>query len=106
MEILPAIVSILFKSRKGHYRELFDHISKQGFVKIRADGEIINLAPGLKLDRYKTHDIEIVIDRDTGSSILGRGNGSILAQINTNDNRDVADDFPIDYESGLKVKYT
>lgn len=57
------ILAPVIKSRKGHYRELFDHISKQGFVKIRADGEIINLAPGLKLDRYKTHDIEIVIDR-------------------------------------------
>ena len=57
------ILAPVIKSRKGHYRELFDHISKQGFVKVRADGEIINLAPGLKLDRYKTHDIEIVIDR-------------------------------------------
>ena len=57
------ILAPIIKSRKGHYRELFDHISKQGFVKVRADGEIINLAPGLKLDRYKTHDIEIVIDR-------------------------------------------
>jgi excinuclease ABC subunit A len=57
------ILAPIIKSRKGHYRELFDHISKQGFIKVRADGEIINLAPGLKLDRYKTHDIEIVIDR-------------------------------------------
>lgn len=57
------ILAPVIKSRKGHYRELFEHISKQGFVKVRADGAIINLEPGLKLDRYKTHDIEIVIDR-------------------------------------------
>ena len=57
------ILAPVIKSRKGHYRELFEHINKQGFVKVRADGAIINLEPGLKLDRYKTHDIEIVIDR-------------------------------------------
>ncbi|MBT8287196.1 MAG: excinuclease ABC subunit UvrA, partial [Bacteroidia bacterium] len=51
------------RSRKGHYRELFEQIAKQGFVKVRADGEIRDLERGMKLDRYKTHDIEIVIDR-------------------------------------------
>src|SRR5690606_24960862 len=51
------------RSRKGHYRELFQQIAKQGFVKVRIDGEIRDLVSGMKLDRYKTHDIEIVIDR-------------------------------------------
>ena len=57
------IIAPVVRSRKGHYRELFEQISKQGFVKVRIDGEILDLVKGMKLDRYKTHDIEIVIDR-------------------------------------------
>ncbi|WP_435263958.1 excinuclease ABC subunit UvrA [Tenacibaculum sp. nBUS_03] len=58
-----AVLAPLIKSRKGHYRELFEQISKQGFVKVRVDGEIREIEKGMKLDRYKTHDIEVVIDR-------------------------------------------
>ena len=58
-----AILAPLIKSRKGHYRELFEQISKQGFVRVRVDGEIKEIVKGMKLDRYKTHDIEVVIDR-------------------------------------------
>lgn len=58
-----AILAPLIKSRKGHYRELFEQISKQGFVRVRVDGEIREIEKGMKLDRYKTHDIEVVIDR-------------------------------------------
>ena len=58
-----SILSPVIRSRKGHYRELFEQIAKQGFVKVRIDGIIIDLSKGIKLDRYKTHDIEIVIDR-------------------------------------------
>ncbi|OIQ30391.1 MAG: excinuclease ABC subunit A [Bacteroidetes bacterium MedPE-SWsnd-G2] len=57
------ILAPVIRSRKGHYRELFEQIAKQGFVKVRTDGEIRDLEKGMKLDRYKTHDIEIVIDR-------------------------------------------
>ena len=57
------ILAPVIKSRKGHYRELFEQISKQGFVKVRIDGEIRDIEKGMRLDRYKTHDIEIVIDR-------------------------------------------
>ena len=57
------ILAPVIRSRKGHYRELFDQIAKQGFVKVRTDGEVKDLVKGMKLDRYKTHDIEIVIDR-------------------------------------------
>ncbi|MHA7943807.1 excinuclease ABC subunit UvrA [Formosa sp. 3Alg 14/1] len=57
------ILAPVIRSRKGHYRELFEQIAKQGFVKVRADGEIRDLVKGMKLDRYKVHDIEIVIDR-------------------------------------------
>ena len=57
------ILAPVIKSRKGHYRELFEQISKQGFVRVRVDGEIQEIKKGMRLDRYKTHDIEIVIDR-------------------------------------------
>ena len=58
-----AVLAPVVKSRKGHYRELFEQISKQGFVKVRVDGEIREIEKGMRLDRYKTHDIEVVIDR-------------------------------------------
>ncbi|MDC0382314.1 excinuclease ABC subunit UvrA [Flavobacteriaceae bacterium] len=58
-----SILSPVIRSRKGHYRELFEQIAKQGFVKVRIDGIIVDLTKGMKLDRYKLHDIEIVIDR-------------------------------------------
>lgn len=57
------VLAPVIKSRKGHYRELFEQIAKQGFVKVRVDGEITDITKGMKVDRYKTHDIEIVIDR-------------------------------------------
>ncbi|WP_456424893.1 excinuclease ABC subunit UvrA [Lutibacter sp.] len=57
------ILAPVVKSRKGHYRELFEQIAKQGFVRVRIDGEIKEIEKGMRLDRYKTHDIEIVIDR-------------------------------------------
>ncbi len=58
-----AVLAPLIKSRKGHYRELFEQISKQGFVRVRIDGEIQEIVKGMRLDRYKIHDIEVVIDR-------------------------------------------
>ncbi len=58
-----AVLAPLVKSRKGHYRELFEQVSKQGFVRVRIDGEIKEIEKGMRLDRYKTHDIEVVIDR-------------------------------------------
>ena len=75
-----SILSPVIRSRKGHYRELFEQIAKQGFVKVRIDGIIIDLSKGMKLDRYKTHDIEIVIDRlkiDKSSSATTRLRESI-----------------------------
>lgn len=57
------ILAPVVKSRKGHYRELFEQIAKQGFVKVRVDGVILDIQKGMKVDRYKVHDIEIVIDR-------------------------------------------
>ena len=57
------ILAPVIRSRKGHYAELFQQIAKQGFVKVRVDGKIQDIVVGMKVDRYKTHDIEIVIDR-------------------------------------------
>ena len=58
-----SVLAPVVKSRKGHYRELFEQIAKQGFVKVRVDGELKDIQKGMKVDRYKMHDIEIVIDR-------------------------------------------
>ncbi|WPY99675.1 excinuclease ABC subunit UvrA [Christiangramia sp. OXR-203] len=57
------ILAPIIRSRKGHYRELFESIAKQGFIKVRADEKVVDIEKGMKLDRYKTHDIEIVVDR-------------------------------------------
>jgi excinuclease ABC subunit A len=58
-----ALLAPAVKGRKGHYRELFEQIRKQGFLKVRVDGTIQDMTFGMKLDRYKVHDIEIVVDR-------------------------------------------
>lgn len=57
------ILAPVVKARKGHYRELFQQIAQQGFLKVRIDGTITDIRKGLQADRYKTHDIEIVIDK-------------------------------------------
>ena len=57
------ILSPMIRARKGHYRELLDQTRKKGYTKVRVDGKIVDLVPGLQLDRYKVHDIEIVVDR-------------------------------------------
>ncbi len=60
---LIIILAPLVRGRKGHYRELFEQYRKQGFTKMRIDGEIVELKEKLQLDRYKIHDIELVVDR-------------------------------------------
>ncbi|MGN6195939.1 MAG: excinuclease ABC subunit UvrA [Ginsengibacter sp.] len=57
------VLAPLVRGRKGHYRELFEEVRKKGFLKIRIDGEIKDLVPKMQIDRYKTHDIELVVDR-------------------------------------------
>ncbi|MDE3234843.1 MAG: excinuclease ABC subunit UvrA [Bacteroidota bacterium] len=58
-----SLLSPLVRGRKGHYRELFEDIRKKGFLKVRVDGEVLDLTPRMQVDRYKIHDIEVVIDR-------------------------------------------
>ena len=57
------ILAPLVKGRKGHYRELFEQVAKKGFLKVRVDGEIRELTYKMQVDRYKIHDIELVVDR-------------------------------------------
>ncbi|MCG7855830.1 excinuclease ABC subunit UvrA [Flavihumibacter sediminis] len=58
-----SLLAPLVRGRKGHYRELFEDIRKKGFLKVRVDGEVKDLVPKMQVDRYKIHDIEVVIDR-------------------------------------------
>jgi excinuclease ABC subunit A len=85
------ILAPLVRGRKGHYRELFEQIRKQGFLKVRVDGEVSEIAFGMQVDRYKIHDIEAVIDtikvneksltRLTASiqTALRQGKGALMA---------------------------
>ena len=57
------LLAPLVRGRKGHYRELFEEVRKKGFLKVRVDGEVKDITPKMQLDRYKIHDIELVIDR-------------------------------------------
>lgn len=57
------ILAPLVRSRKGHYKELFESVRKKGFLNIRIDGKMCEITPGMKLDRYKNHDIEVVVDK-------------------------------------------
>ena len=57
------ILAPLVRSRKGHYRELFEQVRRKGYLYVRIDGEIREATPGLKVDRYKNHDIEVVVDK-------------------------------------------
>lgn len=86
------ILAPLVRGRKGHYRELFDHVRKQGYTKVRVDNEVMDLIPGLQVDRYKVHDIEVVIDRiavgperserlsSSLATALKMGNGLVFVQ--------------------------
>lgn len=103
-----AILAPVVRGRKGHYRELFEDIQKDGFLRVRVDGEIKELEKGFKVDRYKIHNIEIVIDRlkITDSSrfrlsgsievALNYGNGLVIINDGKEDNvfsRDLACSF-------------
>ena len=58
-----SVLAPLVRGRKGHYRELFEDIRKKGYLKVRVDGEVMDLKPRMQIDRYKIHDIEVVVDR-------------------------------------------
>jgi excinuclease ABC subunit A len=87
------LLAPIVKGRKGHYRELFQQVGRQGFERVRVDGELLEIAAGMKLDRYKTHDIEIVVDRvvindsvrtrvsRSVETALGMGGGTLVAAV-------------------------
>lgn len=74
------ILSPVIKGRKGHHRELFESIAKKGFLKVRIDGDITNITVGLRTDRYKVHDIEIVIDK---IKVCEENNGRLAKSVET-----------------------
>lgn len=73
------ILAPLVKNRKGHYKELFENLSKKGYLRVRVDGELREILPGMKLDRYRNHSVELVVDR------LRAGNDDIHRLRNTVD---------------------
>lgn len=110
------ILAPLVRGRKGHYRELFDQVRKQGYTKVRVDGFVIDITPGMQIDRYKVHDIEVVIDRITvtenrydrlSSSLqtaLKMGNGLIfILNHDTNDLKGFSKHL-MDPESGISYE--
>ncbi len=72
------LLAPVVRGRKGHYRELFEQLRKQGYLKVRVDGEVVELKERMQLDRYKIHDIELVIDRMlVGNEALARMSQSV-----------------------------
>ncbi len=107
------ILAPLVKGRKGHYRELFEQVRKQGFTKVRIDGEITAIAFGMQVDRYKIHDIEMVIDdidvsgksaqRISGSvqTALRQGKGALMVMDVTSNQAHFYSRLLMDPETGI-----
>lgn len=74
------ILAPLVKNRKGHYRDLFEQLSKKGYLRVRVDGEIREIVPGMKLDRYKNHTVELVVDR---LKVSEKDSGRLLKSVET-----------------------
>ena len=91
------VLAPVVRGRKGHYRELFEQIARQGYTRVRVDGEMREIEKGMKLDRYKTHDIEVVVDRlvikeeirsrvsQSAETALDMGSGTIVAAVEQKD---------------------
>ena len=87
------ILAPVVKGRKGHYRDLFEQTAKSGFERVRTDGEVREIEKGMQLDRYKVHDVEVVVDRlvvkegvrprisQAVEIALGMGGGTLIAQV-------------------------
>lgn len=91
------ILAPLVKNRKGHYKELFETLLKKGYLRVRVDGQLTEMVPGMKLDRYKNHSVELVVDRlrvsdkdeqrlrDTVQSALAQGDKQVMIYDADND---------------------
>ncbi len=87
------VLAPVVRGRKGHYRDLFEQLAKQGFERVRVDGELREITKGMKVDRYRVHDIEVVVDRlvvkegvrpriaRAAELALGMGGGTLIAQV-------------------------
>lgn len=107
------IITPLVMGRKGHYRELFEQYRKQGYSKMRVDGDLVDLIPGFQVDRYKIHDIELVVDRldadDAGSirmiqsvrTALKIGKGALMVHLPESNFVHFYSKFLMDLESGI-----
>ena len=110
------VLAPLVKNRKGHYKELFETLRKKGFIRVRVDGELMEITPGMKLDRYKNHSVELVVDRlrvsakesqrlrDTVGDALSQGDKQVM--IYDVDNDDIAhySQLLMDPASGLSYR--
>lgn len=106
------LLAPVIKGRKGHYRELFQQIRKSGYAKVRVDGEVLDIVPKMQVDRYKTHDIEVVVDRiivreseririsQSISSTLKQGNGVMLV-MEEDENIHYFSKYLMDPETGI-----
>ena len=87
------VLAPVVRSRKGHYRDLFEQVAKSGFERVRTDGELREIEKGMQLDRYKVHDVEVVVDRlvlkegvrprvaQAVELALGMGSGTLIAHV-------------------------
>jgi excinuclease ABC subunit A len=92
------ILAPVVRGRKGHYRELFEEILSDGFLRVRVDGEVLEIVKGLQADRYKVHDIEIVIDRiNVNESSSSRLTESVEVALNYGNGNVIINDFTQDY---------
>ena len=110
------LLAPLVRTTKGHYRELFDHVRKLGYTKVRVDGEMLDISPKMQVDRYKNHDIELVIDRlkvseerkdrlrSSLQTALKMGNGLVFVMLPDKDELHPFSKQLMDPESGLSYE--
>lgn len=110
------ILAPLVRSRKGHYKELFESVRKKGFLNVRIDGKMCEITPGMKLDRYKNHDIEVVVDKlivdekdtqrlkQTVATAIKQGEGLLMVYDKQDENLRYYSKQLMDPETGLSYK--
>lgn len=110
------ILAPLVKNRKGHYKELFETLQKKGFLRVRVDGELREITPGMKLDRYRNHSVELVVDRlkvsgkddqrlrDTVAQALQQGDKEVMIYDVDNDTTHHYSQHLMDPASGISYR--
>lgn len=111
-----SLLAPMVRGRKGHYRELFEQVRKQGFTKIRVDNEVLDVVPDMQVDRYKVHDIEVVVDRltinpdnpgrlfESLASALKIGNGVVMILNMDNQQITTYSKHLFDFDSGISYE--